>query len=114
MDIFSTEKEILPLFQDMSHVVIGTVATVTEKTYRTDYVFVTINHFTESSKLILMMNRLKEYICVSMFLQIIKSTQIDVLKAFLGMSFINMVFFGEERMFTKKVKAKASAAKNCS
>ena len=74
VDIFGAEQKELTLFYYMSHVVIGTIATVANIDILTSFEnLMAVNHVAESAKFIFVMNRLDQGIRISVCCEIIKS-----------------------------------------
>lgn len=88
MDVLGTEKKILSFVYDMRHVVIRTIASVTDK----DIPGIRqspapVNRIAEIPEFILLADGLDEGIRISMFLQVIKGIQMHAAEAFCRAAF---------------------------
>jgi len=85
--VFGTKEEELLFFQDMGHVIIRTIPTVSHEDVRGPLQCLqTVHHGAESLELILEMNRLDDSIYVGMRVKVIKGIQMDAVEPFRGMA----------------------------
>ena len=76
VDIFGTEQKELILFQHMCHIVVRTIATVTNINVFSSFDdFMAVNHVAESTEFIFTMDRLNQGIRISVCCKVIKSIQ---------------------------------------
>ena len=88
MDVLGAEKKKLPFFQDMGHIIIGTVPPVPDKdVFGARKALLPVNHSTEGQEFIFLMYGLNEGIGISMEGEVIKSIQVHAVEAFGGMAF---------------------------
>lgn len=85
--VFGTKEEKLFFFQDMGHVIIRTIPTVSYEDIRSPLQCLqTVYHSAESLELIFEMNRLDDSIHISMRVKVIKGIQMKAVEAFRGMA----------------------------
>lgn len=82
MDILGTEQEILSLFHDVCHVVIGAIPAVTDiDIFLSFQNVVTVNDITESTEFIFAADGLDQRIRIGMRIQVIESIQVHAVDA---------------------------------
>lgn len=88
MDVLCAEEEILSLFHDMSHVIIGAVPTVADEDVPGIWRRIKpVNHIAEGPEFILTVDRLDKCGRIGVLIQVIECIQVHAVEAFCGMPF---------------------------
>ena len=105
MDILGTEKETLPVLDDMGHVIVRAIAPVPNVDIPdAGEDSVSANDGTEGPELVLVMDGLENGVGIDPLFQVIKGVKVNTLKAFRGMALADKVLRPGKLRFAKKGK----------
>ena len=97
MNILGTKEEELSSLQDVSHVIIGTEATVGDKHgFGGNGQRVAIDNGTESAVLIFLRDGLDNSVRITTVIQVMESSQVDTVDAFSGIALGSEIVIGGE------------------
>ena len=112
MDILGTEKETLPVLDDMGHVIVRAIAPVPNIDIPdAGEDSVSVNDETEGPELVLVMDGLENGVGIDPLFQVIKGVEVNTVKAFRGMALADKVLRPGNSDLLKKVKEEPSAAR---
>ena len=101
--VFGTKEEKLLFFQDMRHVIIRTIPSVSyEDSIDSFRCLQTVHHGAESLEFIFEMNGLYDSIHINMRVKVIKGIQMNAVEAFRGMPSGDKILFRSQPGSTKK------------